>query len=77
MPLYFFNIRNDDFTEDFEGHELADSQAAHAYAVKAARTLAAETVSRGHFTASDCIEILEENRRPVMKVTFGEAVELR
>jgi hypothetical protein len=37
MPTYYFNIYNDDVTEDFEGVELADDAAAHAYGIVAAR----------------------------------------
>ena len=43
MPLYYFDIHNDEETEDHEGADLADDRAAHAYAVVAARTLAATT----------------------------------
>jgi len=77
MPLYYFNVRNDDFTEDFEGMELADAQAAHAYAVQAARSLAADTVSHGHLTAKHRIEIVDAAREQVGEVTFGEAVTIR
>jgi hypothetical protein len=77
MPLYYFNVRNDDFTEDFEGTELADAQAAHAYAIQAARGLAADTVSHGHLTAAHRIEIVDAAREPVGDVAFGEAVTIR
>jgi hypothetical protein len=74
MPTYYFNVRNDDFTEDFEGIELADVQAAHAYAIQAARGLAADTVAHGHLISSHCIEIVDSERRSVQRVSFGEAV---
>ncbi|THD36221.1 MAG: hypothetical protein E7773_09915 [Sphingomonas sp.] len=77
MPLYYFNIDNDDVTEDFEGAELADDIAAHAYAVAAARSLAAETVKLGHFAPGHRIHIVDAAREPVGTVTFGEAVEIR
>ena len=77
MPLYYFNIRNDDFTEDFEGTELADEQAAHAYAIYSARSLAADTVGKGHLFSDHRIEIVDAERQPVGQVTFGEAVTIR
>ena len=77
MPLYFFNVYNDDITLDPEGAELADAQAARAYAVKAARSLAAETVTRGHIAGHHRIEIVDENREPVDSVRFDEAVDFR
>lgn len=77
MPLYYFNVANDDETEDYEGAELADDAAAHAYAVVAARSLAAETVRHGHLDPSHRVDILNAAREPVGSVTFGEAVDIR
>jgi hypothetical protein len=77
MPIYYFNIRNDDFTEDFEGVDLVNYQAAHAYAIQAARSLAADTVSKGHLIADHRIEIVDADRQPIGEVTFGEAVTIR
>ena len=77
MPLYYFDIHNDDETEDFEGAELADDRAAHAYAVHAARSLAAETVRLGHLTGDHLIEIKNEQRERVGTVRFDEAVDIR
>jgi hypothetical protein len=77
MPRYYFNVENDDVTEDFEGAELADDRAAHAYAVVAARALAADTVSQGHLGLTHRIVIVNEARAPVDTVSFGEAVEVR
>jgi hypothetical protein len=77
MSLYYFNVYNDDVTLDDEGAELADDHAAHAYAIKAARALAAETASKGHLTVADRIEIEDADHKLVGTVTFGEAVEIR
>ncbi len=52
MPLYYFNLFNDDVTMDDEGVELADDEAARAHAVKEARVMAADTVLHGHLTGS-------------------------
>lgn len=77
MPLYYFNIHNDDVTFDDEGAELADEQAAHAHAIKAARSLAAETVMKGHFTGHHHIDVQDRDHRLVTTVRFDEAVEVR
>ena len=77
MPHYYFNIYNDDVTLDEEGADLADDHAAHAYGIKAARVLAADTASQGHLTVDHRIEIEDADHNPVATVTFGEAVEIR
>lgn len=77
MPLYFFNIYNDDVTLDDEGADLADDQAARAHAIKAARSLAAETASKGHLALDHRIEIENADHQAVATVQFGEAVEIR
>lgn len=77
MPIYYFSVFNDDVTEDFEGAELADDAAAQAYAIAAARSLAAETVRHGHLDPGHRVDILNAAREPVGTVTFGEAVDIR
>jgi hypothetical protein len=77
MPLYYFNVYNDDVTMDEEGAELADAHAARAYAVKEARVLAAETVQQGHLVGHHRIEIVDAEQNPVDEVRFDEAVEIR
>jgi hypothetical protein len=77
MPLYYFNLFNDEVTMDDEGLELADAGAARAHAVKEARAMAADTVRHGHLTASHHIDFVDEDRNPVGSVRFDEAVEIR
>jgi hypothetical protein len=77
MQIYFFKVVNDDVTDDFEGAELADDEAARAYATAAARSLAGETVSKGHFTRSHRVIIQNAQREPLGEVRFDEAVEIR
>lgn len=74
MPLYYFNIYNDDVTLDEEGAELADDHAARAYAVKAVRSLAAETTLHGHFVGYHRVEYVDADQKPVGQVRFDEAV---
>ena len=77
MPLYYFNLFNDDITMDDEGVELADDEAAHAHAIKEARQMAADTVMHGHFSRSHRIEFADADRQVVGNVRFDEAVDLR
>ena len=76
MPLYYFNIYNDDMTLDYEGAELADEHAARAYAVKAVRSLAAETALHGHLIGHHRVEYVDAAQNPLGEVRFDEAVEI-
>jgi hypothetical protein len=62
---------------DDEGAELADEVAARAHAIKAARSLIAETVTHGHLTISHHIKIRDAEHNCVGTVRFEEAVEIR
>lgn len=77
MPLYYFNIYNDDVTLDDEGAELADPHAAQAYAVKAVRSLASETVRHGHLIGWHRVEYVDADQKPVGSVRFDEAVDIQ
>ena len=77
MPLYYFNVRNDDITEDYEGAELPDADAARAHGIKAARSLAAHSVLKGWLTLSHHVEVLDADRNKVADISFEEAVEIR
>ena len=76
MPLYYFNIYNDDMTLDEEGVVLADEHAARAYAVKAVRSLAAETALHGHLVGHHRVEYVDTGQNPLGEVRFDEAVEI-
>ncbi|HET6523167.1 DUF6894 family protein [Sphingopyxis sp.] len=77
MPLYYFNVQNDLFSEDLEGLELADFAAARVHAVAGARGIAAETVIEGHLDRQHYVEILDAARRSIAKVNFGDVIEIR
>lgn len=77
MPLYYFNVYNDDTTLDEEGADLTDEHAARAYAVKAARSLAAETALHGHLIGHHRVEFVDKDQNPLGEVRFDEAVEIR
>lgn len=76
MPLYYFNIYNDDVTLDEEGVELANEHAARAFAVKSVRELAADTALRGHLVGHHRVEYVDADQNPLGEVRFDEAVEI-
>lgn len=71
---YFFHLYNDIDTQDEEGIELADETAARKHAEGEARTMAAESVRKGHLDLSHFIEVATDSGPPLFKVTFGEVV---
>jgi hypothetical protein len=74
VPIYYFHIHDHHLTIDEEGVDRADDVSALAYAIRAARSLAAADVSEGHLTLSDRIEIDDENHRRVATIRFDQAV---
>ena len=76
MPLYYFNIDNDDDTLDDDGAELADEHAARAYAVKATRELAGETARHGHLVGHHRVEYVDADQKLLGTVRFDEAKQI-
>jgi len=76
MSRFYFNIHDDICTLDLEGSELPDLQAARAYAVTGARSLAADNVLRGDLTLSHRVDILDEAHQIVDAVSFRDAVRI-
>ena len=74
MPLFFFDLHNDDVAIDEEGRECADLGAAKVWATTEARNIAADDVSQGKLVTSHRIDILDCARRLLASVSFGEAV---
>ena len=74
MPLYFFDLYDDEVTRDAEGVELPDVSAARLRAFDEARALASATVRSGEFSGHHRIEILDQDRALVGTVRFDEAV---
>lgn len=74
---FYFHLHNDVETHDEEGVELADTTAAVRHAKDEARTMAAESVGVGHLNLSHCIEVTDKAGAGLLKVTFGDVVEVR
>lgn len=77
MPRYFFDLYNDIDAEDEDGVEFPDLDAAEAHAIAEARHLASMCVKEGRLTLSHRIEILDQHRRLLKLVRFGDAVEVQ
>jgi hypothetical protein len=73
---YFFNLHNDIDTQDEEGVELASPAEARAHAVAEARVMAADSVSKGHLNLAHYIQVFDDGRQALFRVTFGEAVDV-
>jgi hypothetical protein len=75
MPRFFFHIYNDLVTQDLEGQELADADAAVREARKGARSLAAEQVlTSARLVLHHFIEVEDSDGAVIAKVTFRDAV---
>ncbi|HEX8572295.1 MAG TPA: hypothetical protein VF759_06050 [Allosphingosinicella sp.] len=70
MPRFYFHVCNGNgFTEDQEGRDFPDLEAARAEAVRTAREIMASEVKRGMLDLSSFIEI--EDSEHQLKYTLG------
>ena len=76
MPCYYFNVYDDLVTVDDEGIVLANVGAAREVALRSARSLIAEQALKGSIKLHHWIEVEDEDRRPVLTLPFGAAVEV-
>lgn len=75
MPRYFFHIRDaDDLSQDSEGQELPDLNAAQKEAVSAARELIGERVLHGGAIDGRQIEIADETGTVLAVVNSGDVI---
>jgi hypothetical protein len=78
MARYFLHINNGGgYSEDAEGQELADLDAARAAAIDGVRSLLSEEARQGQLDLSGQIEIADADGNILLTVPFSEAVELR
>lgn len=78
MPLFFFDIYNDLVTEDEDGIEFADRDAAMHRARAEAQNLAAESIrEHGHLILDHRIVLRDESGDVVGEVRFEEVVEIK
>lgn len=78
MPLFFFDIYNDLVTEDEDGMEFTDRDAAMHRARAEAQNLAAESIrEHGHLILDHRIVLRDESGDRVGEVRFEEVVEIK
>jgi len=78
MARYFLHINNGGgYSEDSEGQELADLDAARAAAIEGVRSLLSEEARQGQLDLSGKIEIADADGNILLTVPFSDAVELR
>lgn len=73
---FFFHLHNDIDTRDEEGTELPDRDAARALAQKEARTMAAESVRKGHLNLAHFVEVTDEAGAALFRVEFGQVIDV-
>ena len=77
MPLFYFHVCNGNgFTEDEEGQELPNVDAARLAAIRSARDIMAADVQRGFLDLSSFIEVEDSARKLVLSLSFQQAVDL-
>jgi hypothetical protein len=77
MARYYLHIRNGGFSEDLEGQELADLDAARSAAIDGVRSLLSEEARQGQLDLTGVIEIADGDGKVLLVVPFGDAVELK
>lgn len=78
MAHFFLHINNGGgYSEDTEGQELEDLDAARAAAIEGVRSLLSEEARQGQLDLSGKIEIADADGNILLVVPFSEAVELR
>jgi hypothetical protein len=78
MARYYLHINNGGgYSEDTEGQELADLDAARTAAIEGARSLLSEEARQGQIDLSGRIEIADGDGNILLIVPFSDAVELR
>lgn len=76
MRRFYFNLHNGLETEDQEGVELPDLAAAREVALQSIAAIVAEHIARGgRICLSHSLEVLDEDRRPVLLLPFAELIE--
>jgi len=78
MPRYFFQQRTGtSITEDLEGSDLPDLEAARAYAQSAIREILAECIRFSHDRLPDSIVILDDDGNEIGRVFLEECLPKR
>jgi hypothetical protein len=78
MARFYLHIRNGGgFSEDLEGLELPDLEAARLQAIDGIRSVLSEEARHGQIDLAGSIEIVDGDGNILLVVPFNEAVTLR
>jgi hypothetical protein len=76
VPLYFFNLYNDDITLDDEGQRFPGLASAQEHGLNETRIMAAESVRLGKLNLAHRLEITDEDGTVLRTIQFGDAVRI-
>ena len=75
MPLFYMHVCNGNgFSEDQEGKDLPNGEAAHAEAVKGARDIMAAELRDGVMNLASFIEVEDAQHQLLFTLSFGDAM---
>ena len=77
MPLFYFNLFDDEPSIDDQGTELGSLGEAFTHAADLACACVSLTARQGYVTLGHYVEIANYARECVGRLRFGDAVELR
>ncbi len=73
MPRFYFHLRNTLETDDEEGRELPDLEAARELALENAREIVCANIREGYLNLDHRIEVTDADGREVLVITFRDA----
>ena len=77
MPRFFFHLRDETgFVQDEEGREFASLGEARTHALEGIRSIVSEDAKYGRIDLTGELEVADESGAALLKVGFGEAVEV-
>jgi hypothetical protein len=74
VPRFFFHVIDDAVSQDDEGLDLPDLEAARAEALAGIREMICGQVNQGYLILHHRVDIEEENGGTVLSLTFGDAL---
>jgi hypothetical protein len=76
MPKYYFRLCDDVDCEDEEGVELPDTASAIDEAVRGARSIMADQITKGRLSLKPRIEVVDEAGSIAATVAFRDVIDL-
>jgi hypothetical protein len=77
MPRYFFHVHDGLLTEDEEGTDLPDIDAARAFAMDCVRDMVCDDIKQGWLNLEHQIDVADDAGAQILSMTFREAFDFR